>query len=95
MKANINVTTRAEGDAIRAGLEDPSLRAMVIITGVLNSLPPRSRVRVLDWVKDTAEENSEPVPSQYMPTPSAAPRASHDAAAQTEREPLHTLGAAE
>lgn len=53
MKANIDVTNRKEADAIRAGLEDPEVRAMVIIAGLLKQLPDdRTRQRVLNFVMD-------------------------------------------
>ena len=60
MKANIEVANRKEADAIRAGLDDPSVRAFVIIMGTLLMLPnQRARIRVLTYVKDRLEENAE------------------------------------
>ena len=48
MKANIDVTNRREADDIRAGLEDPAVRAFVMIMGALSRLPSdRARRRVL------------------------------------------------
>lgn len=53
MKANINVTNRKEADAIRSGLEDPEVRAMVIVSGLLRQLPDdKTRHRVLNFVMD-------------------------------------------
>jgi hypothetical protein len=58
MKASIQVTDRREGDAIRAGLEnDPVLRAIVVITGLLAKLPSdRARARVMEYVRDRLDE---------------------------------------
>ena len=58
MKASIEVENRKEADAIRAGLEDPTVRAFAIVMGVLKGLPTdRARVRVLNFVKDKLEED--------------------------------------
>lgn len=60
MKANIEVANRKEANAIRAGLDDPSVRAFVIVMGILLTLPSqRARVRVLTYVRDRLEEESE------------------------------------
>jgi hypothetical protein len=58
MKANIEVDNRKEAEAIRAGLEDPATRAIVIVMGALSTLPnARARKRVLEFVRDYFEEN--------------------------------------
>ena len=60
MKATIEVRDRREADHIKAGLEDPVMRAFVIIMGVLNQLPSkRAKVRVLEYVRDKFEEEQE------------------------------------
>lgn len=60
MKTSIEVKDRREGDAIRAGLEDPVTRAIVVVTGLLLGLPTdRARRRVLDYVTDRLAENNE------------------------------------
>lgn len=61
MKANIEVKDRREADAIRAGLDDPFLRALVIVSGALSSLPShRARRRLLAYMQDKlAEEDSD------------------------------------
>lgn len=60
MKANIEVKDRREADAIKAGLEDPVMRAMVIIIGTLKALPTkRAQARVLQYVSDRLEEEEE------------------------------------
>jgi hypothetical protein len=57
MKTSIDVKSRQEGRDIRAGLEDPQVRAFVIVMGALLQLPiDRSRARVLSYVIDKAEE---------------------------------------
>jgi hypothetical protein len=58
MKATIEVSDRKEADAIRAGLEDPAVRAFVVIMGALLTLPSeRARKRVLQYVLDYFDEN--------------------------------------
>jgi hypothetical protein len=59
VKATIEVTDRKEADAIRAGLEDPSVRATVVVMGALATLPIRARVRVLEFVRDHFDERTE------------------------------------
>jgi hypothetical protein len=57
MKASIIVKDRKEADAIRAGLEDPAVRAHVVILGTLKQLPSdRARARVLAFVRDSLDE---------------------------------------
>jgi hypothetical protein len=60
MKTSIPVADRKEADAIRRGLEDPAIRAFVIVMGVLLALPTdRARKRVLQFVSDRLEEEQE------------------------------------
>jgi hypothetical protein len=56
MKATIEVESRREADMIRTGLDDPAIRAFVIVAGALLPLSPRSRERVLTFVKDQLDE---------------------------------------
>jgi hypothetical protein len=57
MKTPIEVKSREEGRSIRAGLEDPQVRAFVIVMGALLRLPSdRSRARVLGYVSDKGDE---------------------------------------
>lgn len=59
MKAAIDVQSRREGDAIRIGLEDPIMRAMVLITGALRDLPSdRARERVMRYVADQLDDEN-------------------------------------
>jgi len=61
VKATIEVKDRKEADAIRTGLDDPTVRAFVVMMGVLKELPSdRARVRVLRYVQDYFEENPAP-----------------------------------
>jgi hypothetical protein len=58
MKAKIEVDNRHEAAAIRSGLDDPAVRASVIVMGSLNALPSdRARKRVLQYVIDYFDEN--------------------------------------
>jgi hypothetical protein len=60
MRANIEVKDRREADAIRTGLEDPTVRAFVVTMGVLKALPSdRARRRVLEFVSDRLDEENE------------------------------------
>lgn len=65
MKTSIEVTNRHEGDDIRRGLNDPQVRAFVIVVGALAQLPSdRARARVLSYVQDKlAEDGARPVVS--------------------------------
>jgi hypothetical protein len=57
MKATFEVKDRKEADAIRAGLEDPVVRAQVVILGTLKQLPSvKAQVRVLTFVKEMLDE---------------------------------------
>jgi len=57
VKAAIEVSNKKEADAIRAGLNDPAVRAFVVIMGVLSVLPSqRSRERVMQFVADHFSE---------------------------------------
>jgi hypothetical protein len=60
MKANIDVKNRNEADAIRAGLEDPVMRATVIISGALSQLSERDRQRVLAFVTESQFQRPTP-----------------------------------
>lgn len=59
MKTTIEVKDRKEAEAIKAGLEDPTVRAFVVITGILSPLTKRAQARILGYVKDHFEEESE------------------------------------
>jgi hypothetical protein len=59
VKATIEVADRKEADAIRAGLEDPTVRACVVVMGALATLPIRARMRVLEFVRDHFDERTE------------------------------------
>jgi hypothetical protein len=57
MKATIEVKDRKEADAIRTALEDPVVRAQVVVVGTLKALTPKAQARVLLFAKDTFEES--------------------------------------
>lgn len=59
MKATIDVKDRNEGNAIRDGLQIPTMRAAVIIAGLLLPLSDRARKRVLDFVVDKLDEENQ------------------------------------
>jgi hypothetical protein len=60
MKVSIDVTSRAEGDALKAALEDPATRAITVITGELARLPStRVRERVLRWLVEAWTDTGE------------------------------------
>jgi len=60
MKANIEVRSRDEASAIKTGLEDPAIRAFVVVMGVLMTLPSdRARKRVLTYVEDRFREEDD------------------------------------
>lgn len=60
MKATLDVKDRREADAIRSGLEDPAVRAYVVVMGVLSELPTqRAKRRVLQYVADLLDERDE------------------------------------
>jgi hypothetical protein len=57
MKTKIEVQTRREGEQIRRALEDPQVRAFVLVMGTLRALPSdRARERVLRFVDDKLAE---------------------------------------
>jgi len=56
MKATIEVKDRREAEAIRSGLNDPKLRAMVVIAGTLQNLPnKRDQQRVMEYIVEGLE----------------------------------------
>ncbi len=63
MKTTIEVSTRREAEQLRAGLEDPNVRAFVKVMGILRGLPSdRARQRVLSFVADSFEERAAEAP---------------------------------
>jgi len=68
MRAWIEVENRKEGQAIQAGLADPSVKAFVVVVGVLNTLPTdRARARVLRYVADQLAEQTPVVAGKDEP----------------------------
>ena len=57
MKTRIDVRNKQEGRQIRCALDDPQVRAFVLVMGALIPLgSDRARERVLRFVADRAEE---------------------------------------
>lgn len=70
LKTTITVSNRREGEQIRAGLEDPNVRAFVKIMGTLNGLPSaKSRQMVLSFVADSIAERA----NMALDDPAAVP----------------------
>ena len=59
MKATVEVKDRREAEALRTGLDDPAVRAFVMVAGLLLPLTPRSRARVMSYVADKLDEDQE------------------------------------
>jgi hypothetical protein len=54
MKVTLDVTSRAEGDALKLAMEDPVTRTITTMSGMLVGLPnDRARRRVLRWMLDS------------------------------------------
>ena len=68
MKAWIEVKDRKEAESIRRGLEDPAVRAFVVVTGALSTLPTdRARLRCLNHVADLLDEKATAKPAPAEP----------------------------
>lgn len=63
MKVSVDLANRQEGDAVRRALEDPTLKTVAIVSGLLLELETISqRLRVLRFVQDLiAGTNHQPV----------------------------------
>lgn len=58
MKTTIEVKDRREGELIKAGLADETVKAFVVVMGALSQLPTdRARKRVMEYVADKLEED--------------------------------------
>lgn len=58
MKATITVDNKIEQQAIELALADPATRAFVTIIGILLPCTERTRARVMNFVTDKLEEES-------------------------------------
>jgi hypothetical protein len=56
MKTAIPVKDRAEAQAIRTAMQDPSTRAFVTIVGMLLPRTIRSQRRILEFVEDKLDD---------------------------------------
>jgi|KBSSwiStaDraftv2_1062776.scaffolds.fasta_scaffold7877485_1 hypothetical protein len=59
MKTTIEVKDRKEGDAIKRAMDDPEIRAFVVITGVLLPFSLPTRRRMLDFVAGHFKEHDD------------------------------------
>lgn len=59
MKTSIEVKDRGEGLSIKAALADPTVRAFVVVMGVLLPLDVVDRRRVLAFVQDKFQSDRE------------------------------------
>jgi len=63
MKRSVNVKTHAEGDALVRSMEDPTMRAAIVIGGVLRELPTATQRTVLAFVQATLPQDAIPMPA--------------------------------
>ena len=85
MKTTIEVSSRSEGERIRAGLRDPTARAFVIVIGALNDLASdRARARVLRFVEDQLAENFSKYQSPLAPLADRKPNGKGDSNADSK-----------
>jgi O-methyltransferase involved in polyketide biosynthesis len=59
MKTTIEVKDRKEGDAIKRAMDDPEIRAFVVISGVLLPFSRSTQQRVLDFVAGHFKEHDD------------------------------------
>lgn len=60
MKVAVEVKDRKEADAVRLAMEDPAMRAFVVVVGTLMSLPTdKARQRVMSYVEDHLRDAAE------------------------------------
>lgn len=60
MKTTIDVKDRHEATAMKTAMDDPAVKAFVVIVGTLMQLPTdRARKRVMQYVADRIDEESE------------------------------------
>ncbi len=59
MKVAIEAKNREDAAAIRAGMSDPVVRAIVVVSGILSELPSdRARIRAIQYVQDRLAEDA-------------------------------------
>lgn len=56
MTAKVEVNSKSEGEAIKTALDDPTVRAIAIVLGVLKPLSEKARGRVLAYIRDQLDE---------------------------------------
>ena len=55
VKATIDVDSKEQGAAINKALGNPVTKAAVVISGVLESLTPDQRIRVIKFVQESLD----------------------------------------
>jgi hypothetical protein len=78
MKRSITVQSQAEGDALVRSMEDPIMRAVIVVGGALADLSPAARRAVLGFASATLDTPQDATP---IPTIEAGRMRLHDAAA--------------
>jgi hypothetical protein len=67
MKVSIDVTSRAEADALKLAMEDPVTRTITTMSGMLVGLPSdRARRRVLRWMLDSWADDTLAGPREHQ-----------------------------
>lgn len=65
MNVKIECKDKAEADAIRRAMDDPTLRAIILVVGCLLALPTdRARKRAIDYAWDQIREDNALAASQ-------------------------------
>jgi len=86
MKRSIDVTTQAEGDALVRSMQDPTMRAAIVVGGILADLTPRARRTVLAFVQATVDAPQDATPVPAIEASGPAPLRLHDASARSTGE---------
>jgi hypothetical protein len=69
MKVAIEVKNRDEANALKVAMADPTARAFTLVIGTLLQLPTdKARRRVLGYVRDHLEEDTQPAAKADTPT---------------------------
>jgi len=80
MKRSIEVQSQAEGDALVRSMQDPVMRAVIVVGGALADLAPSARRAVLGFVAATADTPQDATPLPRIEAGGPALRL-HDASA--------------
>ena len=86
MKRAIEVKTQAEGDALAKSMQDPVMRAAIVVGGVLADLPPAARRTVLAFCTANCEVPQDASPLPAMQAGNGHPMRLRDGAARSTGE---------